>query len=188
MEKTENELHTLELKHSSLQNDYETVLSDLNLKNKILEDFEKKGKSLTDESQKFLTQIKQLNDKNTRLQKKTMELQEAIQDDKKTQLIKDKEFENVKKENIRLESDVNSKVKKIEQLLEDIAKIKNSYKTQKLAKESNNENENKKNEKMNLEIKKVEKQKNELLNIIKKQSQLIDVLKRQKANIQSSFL
>ena len=188
LEKTEHALHTFELENNSLQNDLENALSDLQFKNKILEDFEKKGKTLNDESLKFLNQIKQVNEKNNRLQKKNVELLENIQENKKQQVQKDREIENIKRENIKNESENLAKSKKIEQLLEDISKIKNTYKTQKVTKESANEFDSKKTEKLIFENKKLEKQKNDLLAILKKQTSLIDVLKKQKVNIQSAYL
>lgn len=190
LEKTEHALHSLELQHSSLQADHESVLQDLNLKNKIIEEFDKKGRSLSDESQKFLSQIKQLNEKNARLQKKVLELQETSQEDKKTQLAREREAETQRKEIIKLESELTSKSKKIEQLLEDVAKMKTAYRSKVgSAKETGGlENEQKNNEKLQNEIKKLEKQKANLLTVIKKQVQLADVLKRQRANVQSAFL
>lgn len=188
LEKTEHALHSLELQHSGLQADHETTLQDLALKNRILEDFDKKGRSLTDESQKFLTQIKQLNDKNARLQKRILELQEGSQEERKAQAARERDADAQRKEVTRLQSELVAKGKKIDQLLEDIGRLKATYKAKGIPKENEPDNDQKATERLQDQVKRLEKQRGDLLAVVKKQAQLADVLRRQRANVQSAFL
>lgn len=188
LERTEHALHALELQHGGLQADHEATLADLALKNKILEDFDRKGRTLTDESQKFVTQIKQLNDKNARLQKRVLELQEATQEERKAVATRQRDEDGLRKDVGRLEAESAAKTKKIEQLLEDVAKLRTANKTKALAKENGPENEGKATEKLRGEVKRLEKQRNDLLGIVKKQTQLAEVLRRQRANVQAAYL
>lgn len=188
LERTEHALHALELQHSGLQADHEATLADLALKNKILEDFDRKGRTLTDESQKFVTQIKQLNDKNARLQKRVLELQETSQEEKKAQAARQRDEDDLRKEVGRLEAESAAKTKKIEQLLEDVARLRTAYKTKAVAKENGPENDAKATDKLKAQVKRLEKQRNDLLGIVKKQTQLAEVLRRQRANVQAAYL
>jgi chromosome segregation ATPase len=188
LERKENECHTLELKLTTLTEDYETVASDLQLKNKILEDFEKKGKSLNDESQKFLTQIKALNEKISKLQKINLELKESVQNEKKVTAQREKEVELIRKDLYRSETELAARNKRIETLMDDVSKLKNNYKVQKSSKDVIKDGTDKRLEKAQDEIKKLEKQRNDLFTVFKKQGQLVEILKKQKLNLESAFM
>lgn len=172
-------VNALTLENESLANQRDNLFEKLALKDRIIDEFDKKGKSVNEESKKYIAQIKQLTDKLEKLQQKNLELLKASQQGQSAKVAQEQSLTGLKKEVAKLNADIATKNKKVQSLTEEIAKIK-TQSEEKLAK-GVRERKDPDNE---ADAKKLK----ETQQLAKTQAELIDVLKRQKAQLQASVL
>ena len=172
-------VNALTLENESLANQRDNLFEKLALKDRIIDEFDKKGKSVNEESKKYIAQIKQLTEKLEKLQQKNLELLKASQQGQSAKVAQEQSLSGLKKEVAKLNADIAAKNKKVQSLTEEIAKIK-TQSEEKLAKGVRD----RKDPENEADAKKLK----EAQQLTKIQAELIDVLKRQKAQLQASVL
>ena len=184
--KKEEQTETLMLKVDGLENELEKVNREVALKDAKISEFEKKGKTLSDESSKHLNVVKGLNEKIGRLQKQLQDQREATDAEKRAGMIRERDAETLRKDFYRLESELKTKNKRIDGLLKDIEKFKNSQKIKKS--EPTTSDKEPKLKHLEEELRKAERQKMELFGVLRKQTNLIDTMRKQRATIENAYL
>jgi len=162
------------------------MMNTIQLKDSQIAEIESKGKSISEESKKYVNQINSLNDKLEVSKKQFIEQSQKYEAQEKELLSLRKDVDTISKINKKYESESNKKDVKINRLQEEVDKMKIDLKQQRLNTEDKSDDVKKSNDKLLQENKKLERQRNELLQAFKKQMKLIDILKRQKTHLEAA--
>lgn len=161
--------------------------SDIRSRDTQLQELKNKGSSISEESSKYVKQIKDQADKLNDSKKQNTDLKKKIAILEKERHNLNTQFETMIKDKKRVELDLTKKDTRINKLSEDIEKMKVNHRQDKITpKMASGNDDDKGNMKLINENKKLEKQRNELLVAFKKQLKLIDLLKRQKTHLEAA--
>ena len=180
--KKENVIYEQNMIIDEIRSGYEELKVELATKENSLNELQKKGTTISDESSRFVKQIKEISEKLTEEKKKNTEMKKKSTLWEKERLNMNVQFEAMIKDKKKLELDINKKDQKVNKLTEDLDKLKLNQRGEKIQHKQNINSEGSQAQQLANENKKLEKQRNELLIAFKKQLKLIDLLKRQKTH------
>lgn len=159
-----------------IRENYEDLKQELKTKDMQLSELESKGNKISDESSKFLKQIKEISDKLSEEKKRGTELKKKINLFEKERTNMNTQFESMIKDKKKFELDITKKDARINKLSEDLDKMKINARGEKMVPKVNGVGDGDKGSQMLInENKKLEKQRNELLVGFKKQLKMIDL-------------
>lgn len=160
-----------------IRENYEDLKQELKTKDAQLSELQSKGNKISDESSKFLKQIKEISDKFSEEKKRGTELKKKINLFEKERTNMNTQFESMIKDKKKFELDITKKDARINKLSEDLDKMKINARGEKMVPKVNGggENGDKGSQILINENKKLEKQRNELLVGFKKQLKMIDL-------------
>ncbi|CAK73706.1 unnamed protein product (macronuclear) [Paramecium tetraurelia] len=150
----------------------------------ILKQYESEGKSLSDESKKYIIQITQLSEKVENIKKQYIqayEKQDAMEREQQQQI---KDLENWSKNSRNLQNELQKKDQKQIKLLEELTQVK--IQQQEVKQIESNDDLQKLLDKLLADNKRLLKQRQEVVAVFKKQAKIIEILKKQKLHLQTS--